>query len=51
MSDFEAWSELADLYLVDGDYNHAGFCMEELILSNPSNHLYHQRYAEVSFVK
>ncbi|KAH8874249.1 ER membrane protein complex subunit 2 [Schistosoma japonicum] len=46
MSDFEAWSKLADLYLSECDYKHAAFCMEEMILSNPSNHLYYQRGTE-----
>lgn len=49
MSDHEAWMELADLYLAEQDYNKAAFCVEELILFNPHNHLYHQRYAEVSY--
>lgn len=48
MSDHEAWMELADLYLAEQDYYKAAFCVEELILFNPHNHLYHQRYAEVS---
>lgn len=39
--------ELCDLYLQEHDYAKASFCMEELIMSNPHNHLYHQRYAEV----
>ena len=30
-------------------YHKAGFCWEELILSNP--YLYHQRYAEVSYTE
>ena len=48
MSDFDAWMELCDLYLHLQDYEKAAFCMEELIMSNPHNHLFHQRYAEVS---
>ena len=28
-------------------YGKATFCLEELILSNPHHHLYHQRLAEV----
>ena len=48
MSDFDAWMELADLYLQLQDYEKAAFCLEELIMSNPHNHLFHQRYAEVS---
>ena len=47
MSDYEAWLELSDLYLQEQDYGRAAFCLEELLLSNPHNHLYHQRYAEV----
>ncbi|CAH8540900.1 unnamed protein product [Schistosoma turkestanicum] len=51
MSDYEAWNKLADLYLSECDYKHAAFCMEELILSNPSNHLYYQRYAEIKYTE
>lgn len=47
MTDFEAWMELCDLYLAVQDYTKAAFCMEELIMSNPHNHLYHQKFAEV----
>ncbi|PRD29955.1 UNVERIFIED_CONTAM: emc2 [Trichonephila clavipes] len=49
MSDHEAWMELSDLYLMEQDYNKAAFCYEELILFNPHNHLYHQRYAEIQY--
>jgi len=49
MSDYEAWLELSDLYLEEQDYGRAAFCLEELILSNPHNHLYHQRYAEIKY--
>jgi len=49
MSDHEAWMELADLYLSEQDYSKAAFCLEELILYNPHNHLYHQRYAEIQY--
>ena len=47
MTDFEAWMELCDLYLSQQDYTKAAFCVEELLMSNPHNHLYHQKYAEV----
>jgi hypothetical protein len=47
MSDSEAWLELCDLYCYEQDFSKAAFCMEELILVNPHNHLFHQRYAEV----
>lgn len=48
MTDYEAWNELCDLYLSQHDYNNAAFCLEELIMSNPHNHLFHQKYAEVT---
>lgn len=51
MSDFDAWMELADLYLQLQDYEKAAFCLEELIMSNPHNHLFHQRYAEIKYTE
>ncbi|WAR16197.1 EMC2-like protein [Mya arenaria] len=49
MTDFDGWQELCDLYLQIQDYSKAAFCMEELIMSNPHNHLYHQKFAEGGF--
>lgn len=49
MADVEAWGELSDLYLAQGDFKHAAFCVEEVILANPHNHLLHERLAEVSY--
>lgn len=49
MGDQEAWMELCDLHIQQQEYTKAAFCMEELILSHPHNHLYHQRYAEIHF--
>lgn len=49
MSDQEAWTELAELYISQQDHKKARFCMEELILMNPHNHLFHQRYAEILY--
>lgn len=51
MSDTESWMELANLYVQVNDYHKAGFCWEELILANPHHHLYHQRFAEVSYTE
>jgi len=51
MADSEAWSELADMHLAQGNYRHAAFCIEELILSNPHNHLLHQRLAEIKYTE
>lgn len=36
ISDTEAWLELSDLHLQEGDYPHAAHCMEELVLSSVS---------------
>ena len=47
MPDFEDWMELRDLYLSQLDYSKACYCMEELIMSNPHNHLFYQKCAEV----
>lgn len=49
MSDQEAWHELCNLYLAEGDYNKALFCMEEVMLHNPHSHLIHQRLGEIRY--
>lgn len=49
MGDQEAWMELCELYIRQQDFLRAAFCVEELILCHPHNHLYHQRYAEIHF--
>jgi hypothetical protein len=46
-ADQEAWLELCDAYLNEMEFAKAAFCLEELILMNPHNHVYHQRYADV----
>lgn len=51
ISDFEAWMELCELYLIEMDYSKAAYCMEELLLSNPYNHIYHQKYAEIRYTQ
>ena len=48
-ADADAWLQLADLFLSQQQYRKAAFCMEELILINPMNYVYHLRYAEVLF--
>ena len=47
-ADNEAWLELCEAYLNELDYSKAAFCLEELILISPHNHVFHQRYADVS---
>lgn len=49
MSDQEAWHELCNLYMAEGEFGKAAFCMEELLLHNPHSHLYHQRLAEIRY--
>lgn len=49
MADQEAWHELCNLYLSEGDYNKAVFCMEEVLLHNPYSHLIHQRVADIRY--
>jgi tetratricopeptide (TPR) repeat protein len=49
MSDQEAWHELCNLYLMEGDYNKASFCMEEVLLHNPYSHLIHQRLGDIRY--
>ncbi|XP_072037742.1 ER membrane protein complex subunit 2-like [Amphiura filiformis] len=51
MGDHEAWMELSDLYVSEQNYSKAAFCFEELIMSNPHNHLYHQKYAEIKYTQ
>ncbi|KAH8382230.1 hypothetical protein KR009_002512 [Drosophila setifemur] len=49
MSDQEAWHELCTMYLAQGEFGKAAFCMEEVLLHNPHSHLIHQRLAEIRY--
>lgn len=51
MTDTEAWQELSELYLLEHDYAKAAFCVEELLLHSPHNHLLHQRYADIRYTQ
>nr|SVE75359.1 EOG090X0CGE [Daphnia dolichocephala] len=51
MADQEAWMELCDLYINQQEWNKASFCVEELMLHSPFNHLYLQRYAEIKYTQ
>ena len=35
-TDIEAWSELADLYLSQGSFSQAEYCLEEVLLVAPN---------------
>lgn len=49
MSDQEGWHELCSMYLAEGEYAKAAFCMEEVLLHNPHSHLIHQRLADIRY--
>uniref|UniRef100_A0A914VNZ7 ER membrane protein complex subunit 2 n=1 Tax=Plectus sambesii TaxID=2011161 RepID=A0A914VNZ7_9BILA len=49
LNDNEAWLELSNLYLGECEYAKAAHCLEELILAQPHNSLYLQRYADVKY--
>jgi len=51
MNDTEAWQELSHLYLSEQDYGKAAYCVEELILSFPRDHLFYQYYAEIKYTQ
>uniref|UniRef100_A0A8C4QJB3 ER membrane protein complex subunit 2 n=1 Tax=Eptatretus burgeri TaxID=7764 RepID=A0A8C4QJB3_EPTBU len=51
VADHEAWQELADLYIGELDYSKAAFCLEEVMMAYPYNHLYCQKYAEVKYTQ
>lgn len=48
-ADHEAWLELCEAYLNEVEYSKACFCLEELILMHPHNHVYYQRYADIKY--
>eukprot|EP00462_Mataza_sp_D1_P026252 CAMPEP_0175148716 /NCGR_PEP_ID=MMETSP0087-20121206/16795_1 /TAXON_ID=136419 /ORGANISM="Unknown Unknown, Strain D1" /LENGTH=265 /DNA_ID=CAMNT_0016434233 /DNA_START=36 /DNA_END=830 /DNA_ORIENTATION=- len=48
-SDQQAWQELSELYLSLGKHDLAKFCMEEILLIQPDNHLHHLQYAELLY--
>ncbi|XP_072987009.1 uncharacterized protein [Typha latifolia] len=49
MADYDAWRELAEIYVSQQMYKQATFCYEELILSQPIVPQYHLAYAEVLY--
>ncbi|KAJ2365675.1 tetratricopeptide repeat domain-containing protein [Coemansia sp. RSA 2611] len=48
-NDFEAWLELAHLYMRNHRLAQAAFCLEEVILQQPANHYFHLCYAELCY--
>lgn len=50
-ADHEAWLELGEAYLNEMEYSKACFCLEELILMHPHNHVYYQRFADIKYTQ
>lgn len=48
--DAEAWAELADLYLTQGSYEQAVFCLEEVLVVTPNSWNMHARLGEVLYL-
>lgn len=48
--DAESWSELADVYLTQGLFEQAVFCLEEVLLVTPNAWNIHARLGEVLFL-
>jgi len=49
-TDAEAWSELGDVYLTQGLYEQAVYCLEEVILAMPNAWNIHARIGEVLYL-
>ncbi|KAL8696622.1 MAG: hypothetical protein Q9201_007569 [Fulgogasparrea decipioides] len=49
-TDIEAWAELSELYVSQGYYQQAEFCLEEILLSAPNAWNIHARLGEVLYI-
>lgn len=49
-TDIEAWAELSDLYLSQGLYSQAEFCLEEVLLVAPNSWNIHARLGELLYI-
>ncbi|KAL7751292.1 Inositol phosphatase SIW14 [Sorochytrium milnesiophthora] len=47
--DIEGWLELSALYTQTEQFQQAAFCLEEVLLLQPFNHLFHSKYAEALY--
>ncbi|CAK4029482.1 TPR repeat oca3 [Lecanosticta acicola] len=50
-TDAEAWSELADIYMTQGLYEQAVFCLEEVLLITPNAWTMHAKLGEVLYLQ
>jgi tetratricopeptide (TPR) repeat protein len=48
-ADVGVWTEVADLNIRQGQYNEAAFCLEEIILIDPYNHVTHTKLADIYY--
>uniref|UniRef100_A0A7S2NJY0 ER membrane protein complex subunit 2 n=1 Tax=Haptolina brevifila TaxID=156173 RepID=A0A7S2NJY0_9EUKA len=48
-SDHEAYMMLHEIYLAGQQYKRASFCIEELVLINPMNYIYHLRAGDLVY--
>ncbi|KAI4248590.1 MAG: hypothetical protein LQ352_005898 [Teloschistes flavicans] len=49
-TDIEAWAELSELYVSQGCYQQAEFCLEEILLSTPNAWNMHARLGEIIYI-
>ena len=47
--DLETWFELADLYIEFRNFTQAAFCLEEIILIDPTKSHYHNKLADIYY--
>lgn len=47
MDDFEAWSELSDIYILNSNFNQAIFCLEEVLLHTPNNYTIYTKIGDM----
>ncbi|KAL8807499.1 MAG: hypothetical protein Q9182_000664 [Xanthomendoza sp. 2 TL-2023] len=49
-TDIESWAELCELYVAQGFYQQAEFCLEEILLSTPNAWNVHARLGEILYI-
>uniref|UniRef100_A0A1I7XUX4 ER membrane protein complex subunit 2 n=1 Tax=Heterorhabditis bacteriophora TaxID=37862 RepID=A0A1I7XUX4_HETBA len=51
LNDSEAWIQLSDLFLAEGDFAKAAHCLEECVLAAPLNTLYLRRLGDIRYTQ
>ncbi|KAL8731731.1 MAG: hypothetical protein Q9166_003178 [cf. Caloplaca sp. 2 TL-2023] len=49
-TDIESWAELSEMYVSEGFYQQAEFCLEEILLSTPNAWNIHARLGEILYI-